>query len=236
MNSLKFFGFLVGVLVVNLSHAALPKDDMKYILDFANNLCNSVPIEGRDGELTLDGKATAELDGLVSKLIDAGLDGAVVYKDNHYKNVLRKDLANTLKHSANCKKEVWDDLKKSILSEKKVETPESHLEQCLDRNNNGCLSLDEQLVIMDFAISKDVASNFSNKPNTAENRKNDFRLALEKSSAASGRKAVMSMVNSYRRSCGRITSNAHECVTKRRKAFRILDDTFALYKEIKRKL
>jgi hypothetical protein len=85
------------------------------IANFAERLCNTVPTEGRDGRLELSGKAKAELNALIKKIANIGVEGAAKYQQSQYKGVLQKDLAAVLKENTNCKLQVLKELKETLL-------------------------------------------------------------------------------------------------------------------------
>lgn len=85
------------------------------IADFADRLCNSVPTEGTSQNLELSGQAKAELTGVLKAVSDLGIEGAAKYQKSTYQGVLQRDLASLLKNSANCRLEVWKDLKDRLL-------------------------------------------------------------------------------------------------------------------------
>ncbi len=84
---------------------------LKIIGDFADRLCKDIPLEGQDKNLELTGSAKAELNGILKKLTNLGIEGAAKYQDTSYKGVLQKDLASVLKNSTDCRLQVWKDLK-----------------------------------------------------------------------------------------------------------------------------
>lgn len=86
------------------------------IANFADRICNNLPLTGSGEDLELSGDAKAELNGLINKLVSLGIHGAVKYKKTNYENVLQKDLATSLKDSANCKLEVFRELKSKMLA------------------------------------------------------------------------------------------------------------------------
>jgi hypothetical protein len=84
---------------------------LKVIGDFADRLCQTVPLDTSSSRVELSGSAKAELDGIVKKLANLGIQGAGKYESSDSKNVLQKDLAEVLKESRNCRLQVWNDLK-----------------------------------------------------------------------------------------------------------------------------
>lgn len=84
---------------------------LKLIREFADGLCQTVPIETSSDRLELSGSAKAELEGIIKRLANLGIEGAANYKSASSQNVLQKDLAEVLKESRNCRLQVWNDLK-----------------------------------------------------------------------------------------------------------------------------
>lgn len=84
---------------------------LRVIGDFADRLCQTVPLDTSSSRLELSGSAKAELEGIVKKLANLGIQGAGKYESADSKNVLQKDLAEVLRDSRNCRLQVWNDLK-----------------------------------------------------------------------------------------------------------------------------
>lgn len=95
----------------NAQNIGVSAEALKLIGDFADRLCQTVPLETSANRLELSGSAKAELDGIVKKLASLGISGAGKYESASSQNVLQKDLAQVLNESRNCRKQVWDDLK-----------------------------------------------------------------------------------------------------------------------------
>ncbi len=87
------------------------KEALKVILDFANQICDEITLEGEGENLELSGEAKAELDWLLKKLANLGIKGAATYQKAEYEGVLREDLAEVLKDSRDCKLEIFNQLK-----------------------------------------------------------------------------------------------------------------------------
>ena len=88
---------------------------LNLIADFAERICYSISPEGQGSNLELSGKAKAELNGILKKLVNLGVEGAAKYQDTQYKGLLQKDLANAMRDSANCKLEVFRELKEKLI-------------------------------------------------------------------------------------------------------------------------
>lgn len=91
------------------------KRALNIIADFADRLCKDIPLDGTGDNLELSGKAKVELSGIIKKIADLGVEGAVKYQKSEYKGLLQKDLVKALQESTNCRLQVWEDLKETIL-------------------------------------------------------------------------------------------------------------------------
>ena len=93
------------------------KEALDVIADFAVKVCKDIPLTGGEKEYELSGEASAELNGLIKKLVNLGIKGTAKYKKSKYEGVLREDLVKALKNSADCKLEVFRELKSQLLGE-----------------------------------------------------------------------------------------------------------------------
>jgi hypothetical protein len=89
---------------------------LNMIADFADRLCKDIPLQGHGDNLELTGSAKAELNGIIKKLANLGLDGAIKYQNTEYEGLLQKDLVSALKDSTNCRLQIWKDLKDKLIS------------------------------------------------------------------------------------------------------------------------
>jgi hypothetical protein len=89
---------------------------LKMIADFADRLCKEIPLQGHGDNLELTGSAKAELNGIIKKLANLGLDGAIKYQNTEYEGLLQKDLVSALKDETKCRLQVWNDLKDKLIS------------------------------------------------------------------------------------------------------------------------
>lgn len=89
---------------------------LNMIADFADRLCKDIPLQGHGDNLELTGSAKAELNGIIKKLANLGLDGAIKYQHTEYEGLLQKDLVSALKDSTNCRLQIWNDLKDKLIS------------------------------------------------------------------------------------------------------------------------
>jgi len=94
------------------------KKALTIINDFAERFCEDIPLTGDGRDLELTGRAKAELNRFLNKLINVGVEGAVKYKDHKYKGVLQKDLINAIKNSTDCRMLIWGDLIDRLLPSK----------------------------------------------------------------------------------------------------------------------
>lgn len=68
------------------------KEALNLIVTTAKELCDNVPLSGGTEGVQLTGEAKAKVSGIVKKLADLGLEGAVKYESNEYEGVLQKIL------------------------------------------------------------------------------------------------------------------------------------------------
>ncbi len=109
----------VSFLFAGISGAASLKEHkeaLKVISDFANEMCDKIPIKGKGENVELTGEARAGLNGLFKKLANIGIEGVADYQKSEYEGLLQKDLAATLKDSRNCKLEILNQLKSIIFT------------------------------------------------------------------------------------------------------------------------
>ncbi len=92
------------------------KAALKIILDFADRLCLTVKQEGTSRDIELSGKAKAELNGLLKRLANLGIEGASQYQSSEYQGVLQEQVAGQLDKSRDCNLKVFYALKDTLLS------------------------------------------------------------------------------------------------------------------------
>lgn len=90
-------------------------EKLNAISEYAEKICNSLPLSGEQQGLKLNGKANAELTGLLKKITDLGVSGEVVYSDSSFKGVVQEDLKDLFISNADCKNKVSERLEKRIL-------------------------------------------------------------------------------------------------------------------------
>ncbi len=100
----------LGILVVPVwgqEQTAKATEALETIANFADRLCQTVPLETSSHSLDLSGSAKADLNGIIAKLAKLGISGAAKYESSSSQNVLQKDLAEVLKESRNCRLHIW---------------------------------------------------------------------------------------------------------------------------------
>lgn len=90
---------------------------IKIIREAARDLCESSPIEGGGETLELSGEGKAKVNGIVSKVVDLGFQGAAKYKKDAYNGVLQGDLAETINSGNQCRLKVFESLKDKLIPE-----------------------------------------------------------------------------------------------------------------------
>jgi len=108
------------------SYSASIEDNEKalnMIADFADRLCKDIPLQGHGDNLELSGSAKAELNGIIKRLANLGIDGAIKYQNTDYEGLLQKDLVTALKDSTNCRLQIWNDLKDKLISSNTFPAP-----------------------------------------------------------------------------------------------------------------
>jgi hypothetical protein len=91
------------------------KEALEVIGDFADRLCMEVNKEGRTEQIELSGKAKADLNNLLRRIADLGIEGAGKYQSESWQGVLQQDLADLMNNTQDCRLEVWRDLKDKLL-------------------------------------------------------------------------------------------------------------------------
>ena len=69
------------------------KEALKIISDFADRICLTVKQEGASRGVELSGKAKAELNWLLKRLANLGVEGASQYQSSEYQGVLQEQVA-----------------------------------------------------------------------------------------------------------------------------------------------
>ncbi|MCY7297430.1 hypothetical protein [Alteromonas sp. a30] len=88
---------------------------LSLISEFANEICEKVPLSSSSNTLSLSGKVNADVSKLLKKIADIGIDGELTFSNTESNGFLQKDLEKTVRHSTNCRLEIWKDLKDKVL-------------------------------------------------------------------------------------------------------------------------
>lgn len=120
---IKYFGFFIFISILILDSSCAFADDnlnaqkeaLQLISDFANQLCDEIPMQGDSTsyDLSLGGKI--ELNNFLKKLANIGVEAAGKYQKNEFQGILQKDLATAMKDRSLCKIEVLKTLKNDLL-------------------------------------------------------------------------------------------------------------------------
>lgn len=114
-NGLKIRRILLTALfIVTNSFSQTEKksaEALEVIANFADRLCQTVPLDTSSDRIQLTVTAKAELDVLLKRLVALGISGTGKYDSESTKNVLQKDLATVLNESRQCRLQIWNDLK-----------------------------------------------------------------------------------------------------------------------------
>jgi hypothetical protein len=86
---------------------AMQRTALKDITDAAERICNSIPLSGTSQSAELSGQAKAEVNGVIKKVAELGVQGAGKYQTSEFSNVLQRDLAQAIQTNANCKQTVF---------------------------------------------------------------------------------------------------------------------------------
>lgn len=119
--SARNFAFVIanvaGLSAPGFAHADSldPQRALELIESTADRICNVVLTQGEAKSSEVQGKVNAQLSGLASKFVEAGVSGAESINNEDYKSVLRQDLAATLKDNAACKLNVFNTLQSKLL-------------------------------------------------------------------------------------------------------------------------
>jgi len=124
-HSVVLMAFMFMVLVYSQVASAnldKQKEALEAIADFADRICNKIPIAGNSESLELSGTGKVELNKLLKAIADLEIEGGAKYQKSKFNNVLQKDLATLLKDGSKCKLDVFKELKDKLLV---TETPPS---------------------------------------------------------------------------------------------------------------
>jgi len=100
---------------------------LNIISKFANDICTKIPLEGHGTEINLSGQAKAELNGILKRIADLGIEGSGDYKDAEYQGIIQNELAEAIKNADTCRfnvfKELKDKLVPSTVSTQRIQEP-----------------------------------------------------------------------------------------------------------------
>jgi hypothetical protein len=119
--NLRIFPVLLAVPTIILkacpghAEAADTQKVLDQITSTADKICNVVSTRGEANSSEVKGSVNAQLSGLAAKLANLGVSGTGSITSEQYQNVLRSDLATTLKDNAACKLRVFDALQSKLL-------------------------------------------------------------------------------------------------------------------------
>lgn len=89
---------------------------LKEIRETAADICLTVQQSGQQTAAEISGKIDAKLNGVISKFVDLGVEGAGKLNTDEYKGVIRDALAPLLKDNINCRRDVFDKLVDKMLT------------------------------------------------------------------------------------------------------------------------
>ncbi len=91
------------------------QEQLDVIANYAERICDRIPLEGSGENIELSGEARAELSGVLGRLADLGVSGSGQYQTEEYQGVLQKDLATTLQDARDCRREIHNKLTDRLL-------------------------------------------------------------------------------------------------------------------------
>ncbi len=94
---------------------AATDEALKQIIETANQICQSAPLEQTSQGVNLSGDAKAKVGGLIGKIADLGINGAAQYQTAKSIGVLQTQLKDVIQNSNNCKLEVFSALEKDLI-------------------------------------------------------------------------------------------------------------------------
>jgi hypothetical protein len=102
---------------------SMQRTALKDITDAAERICNSIPLSGASQSAELSGQAKAEVNGVIKKVAELGVQGAGKYQTSEFSNVLQRDLAQAIQTNANCKQTVFNVLVDRMIPAKSSASP-----------------------------------------------------------------------------------------------------------------
>jgi hypothetical protein len=117
--------FIVSFWVLVCGEASVVADTLeaqsaalKEIRATANDMCSDVNSNVTVSQLNLSGSGKAKLDGLIGKVVDLGIDGAVDLKRGEFNGPLQEQLAKALHDKDLCKQHIFDILQEKMLGKR----------------------------------------------------------------------------------------------------------------------
>lgn len=92
-------------------------DPTELILEMLPAVCGEFPTSGSSSSFSISGDANTKLKGLLDKLADLGIDGAVDVDTDEYVGVLRSEVGEQLNSVRDCRERVWSDMRSLIVKE-----------------------------------------------------------------------------------------------------------------------
>ncbi|QOT76325.1 hypothetical protein [Cupriavidus basilensis] len=92
------------------------KEALDQIREFANAMCDEVPLKGSQQSWEMSGEVKAKLAGAIKAAADAGFGGAATYRSEDYAGLLQKDLLAAQQSRNACRKAIFDSLKDKLLN------------------------------------------------------------------------------------------------------------------------
>jgi hypothetical protein len=125
---------------------------LEAIVNAANQICVSPPLEQHSDKVELSGQAKAAIAGALSKITDLGIQGAAKYTHSDSKGILQEQLAGAIKAGNDCRKDVLNTLKSMIpaLNTAAQNTDLPHAKQVLEEGG----SVDQLRRIADYRFAK----------------------------------------------------------------------------------
>jgi len=117
--SLRFqacFSLIALTLINNVAEADIEKDKLDYIVDFANQICDEVPLVREQGQFHLNGEGRAEFLKLFKYFADLGAQGKAAYEKNFSVGIPQEGIVEALLNRNKCKLQIVEILKSEIFN------------------------------------------------------------------------------------------------------------------------
>ncbi|MDZ5650423.1 hypothetical protein [Nitrospirillum sp. BR 11828] len=105
------------------------QDALKLIRETANDICGTIPLNGTTTNINTKGNIKAEVNGLVKKLANLGIEGQADIKSSEYEGLSQGDIPTSIKDQRECKLTVFKILSDKFLTKtgKKDSSADSEL-------------------------------------------------------------------------------------------------------------